>query len=424
MTAGASGGSGNLSGLKASGAGPRPYRWLVLLMAWLAFLVSFIDRLIWTNVSGQAAGSYGLSLATLGVFVTAFYVGYVVSQITTGLLADRFGPRLTLACALVPLGVLTAAFGQTTSLTAGLALQALMGLAAGADCAAGVKLIVAWFDRAERGRAMGLFMTSTSLGVVLTNAIVPQALNIVAWPSVYLFAGVVTSILGCLCYLIIRDNPSTEQAPKLDWQDVRGLMGNRQYLFIVLAGAGGVWGTWGYAIWASALMTRGLQFSAVVSGGIVAVFGITAILGKPAIGWLSDLLGGRRKALVAGDLFLFSALLLLTGTLRTESQFWLIAPFLGLAAFAYSPLSNAMAAEAGGTAAATAYGLSAGIGSIGATVVPLAVGFGFDATGSYEAAFTTLAAGPLLGGLSMLAVREIRSTATEAPAPRVAAELR
>lgn len=404
----ATGGLATMPAVAVARAGSGAYRWLILVMAWLGYLISFVDRLIWTTVNSQAAGSYGLPLAALAVFVTAFYAGYVVSQALTGILADWFGPRLMLAAALVPLGLLTFAFGSTTSLTAGLVLQALMGLAAGADFAAGVKLIVSWFGVQERGRAMGLYMTATSLGVVLTNAIVPQALQVVAWPTVYHGAGAATSVLGVLCWLLLRDNPSGATLPSLNWRDFRVVMGSRQFIFVVLAGAGGVWGTWGYAIWASGLMTRGLHFSAVTAGGIVAVFGIAAVLVKPAIGVLSDLLGGRRKGLVMVDLLIFATLLLLTGTLRTETQFWIMAPLLGMTAFAFSPLSNTMAAEAGGNAAASAAGLSAAIGSIGTTIVPLVVGAGFQATGSYEAAFAILAAGPLIGGLCMIAVRDVR----------------
>ena len=382
------------------------YRWLILVVVWLSYLVSFIDRLIWTSVGTLASSSYGLSLATLGIFVTAFYAGYVISQAVTGLVSDWIGARLMLTTALVPLGLLTFAFGSSTSLTFGLLLQALMGLAAGADYAAGVKLIVSWFGVRQRGRAMGLYMTATSLGVVVTNAVVPQALQMMAWTSVYHIAGVITCALGVICYLLLRDNPGGAPPSVLDWQDLRVVLRSRQYLLIVLAGTGGVWGTWGYAIWATSLMTRGLHFSAVVAGGIVVLFGIVAIASKPAIGILSDYLGGRRKILVMADLLIFAALLLLTGTLRTETQFWIMAPFLGLTAFAYSPLSNTMAAEAGGSVAGSAAGISAAVGSIGTTIVPLVVGAGFQVTGSYEAAFAILAAGPLLGGLCMIAVRD------------------
>ena len=83
---------GDLPVLEES-AGRNVYRWVILAVVWFGFLLSFVDRLIWTSVSGVAAPSFGLSVAALGSFVTSFYVGYVVSQALTGYLTDRLGAR-------------------------------------------------------------------------------------------------------------------------------------------------------------------------------------------------------------------------------------------------------------------------------------------------------------------------------------------
>lgn len=382
------------------------YRWIILLMVWFGFLLSFVDRLIWTSVSSSAAISFGLSIATLGSFVSAFYLGYICSTAVTGMASDCLGPRLTLSLALIPLGLLTFAFSFTTSVTMGLVLQALMGLTAGADFSAGVKLIIAWFGLRDRGRAMGFFMTATSLGVVVTNATVPHLLNYLRWWSIYQIAGVVTSTFGGFCYVLIRDHPAPTPEPRIRLTDLRAAMSNRQFIWVALAGMGGVWGTWGFAIWANALMMYGLHLSAATAGGIVASFGTVAIVGKPVIGILSDWLGGKRKFLVMIDLLLFSVLLVMTGMVTTELQLRIIAPLLGLVAFVYSPLQNAMAAEAGGKAAGTAAGVSNALGAVGTSIVPIVVGVGFQASQSYAIAFAILALGPLVGALCMIPARD------------------
>jgi sugar phosphate permease len=384
------------------------YRWVILLIAWAGFLISMADRLIWTNISGLAAASFGLSVAELGAFVTAFYVGYVVSQALTGLMSDYIGPRLMLTLALIPLGVFTFAFGNTTTMTGAIVLQILMGLTAGADLAAGIKLIVSWFTLHDRGRAMGLFMTATSLGVVATNFVVPRLLSVMSWMAIYHVFGIAISIFGVICYLAVRDNPGGVPTKPIAWGEALHLVSNKQWLFVALAGFGGVWGTWGFAIWASALMTRGLHFSPILAGSVVGTFGIVALVGKPAIGLLSDWLGGKKKVLVMIDLLAFAALLLLTGKLTTETEIWIVAPLLGLAAFCYSPLQNAMAAEAAGKASGSGAGLSAAFGSIGTAIVPMVIGIAYQATQSFEVAFAILAAGPFLGGLCMLAARDIK----------------
>jgi predicted MFS family arabinose efflux permease len=70
----------------------------------------------------------------------------------------------------------------------------------------------------------------------------------------------------------------------------------------------------------------------------MSLVGITAMLGKPLIGLLSDWLGGREKWLTIGTLSLFAIMLLVFGLLDNKLAFQLAAPLLGLGAFVYSPL--------------------------------------------------------------------------------------
>ena len=175
-------------------------RWFILALAWLAFLLSYVDRLAWANVTTMVGKELGLSVAALGVFVTAFYVGYVASNFIGGIASDRLGSRLMLTLSMTGLGAATFLFSFTSSIVFGLAAQAAMGLFAGTDYATGVRLIAAWFHRTDRGKAMGVFMTATSLGVVVTNLIVPPLVAGLHWDGVYRALGTLTIAGAVLCF--------------------------------------------------------------------------------------------------------------------------------------------------------------------------------------------------------------------------------
>jgi sugar phosphate permease len=83
------------------------YRWVILFIAWTSFLISFVDRLAWSNVAIEVGRSLGMPVAALGIFVTAFYVGYVAANFVGGFSSDWLGPRIVLAGAMIPLGVFT-----------------------------------------------------------------------------------------------------------------------------------------------------------------------------------------------------------------------------------------------------------------------------------------------------------------------------
>jgi len=382
------------------------YRWIVLLVAWLSFLFSFIDRLTWANVSISAGASLGLSVAELGVFVTAFYIGYVVCNAVGGVTSDRVGGRLTLTVSMLTLGVCTFLFGFANSLVVGVMLQVLMGLAAGADYASCIKLIVNWFDQGSRGRAMGLLLIASSLGVSATNAIVPTLASSFGWRNVYHVLGAITIGVGCIALLLLRDRPTGQPIISKATPPIGPLLCDRNVLLLGLTGFAAFWGTWGFAFWANALMIRGHGLTAVEAGLVMSWAGVAAIVGKPLVGILSDHFG-RPKWLTVGILALFAIMLLVFGMLSEKLAFQLAAPLLGIGAFVYSPLLAVMVAEAAGPAlAGSATGLTAGVWQLGSVIVPLVVGFVFQATGSFMAALAALAAGPALGAICMLFVQE------------------
>jgi sugar phosphate permease len=307
---------------------------------------------------------------------------------------------VTLGGSLILLGAATALFGSIGSIAAGLAVQFLMGLTAGADYAAGVKLIAAWFTIRDRGRAMGLFMTATSLAVVLTNLVVPAMLPALGWPGAYRVLGLVTVGVGLAALLVVRDGPGGV-APH-HRPDFALLFRNRDLLLLALAGFGALWGTWGFAFWAGLLMRQGHGLSVAQSGTVVSLFGVGAILAKPAIGWLSDLLGGRKQALVISCLVFFVAMLLVFSQLESFGGFALAGAFLGVGAFAYSPLMNTMVAEAAGRGmAASGAGVTNAFWGLGNVIVPTLLTVTFAATHSFVLACVLLAAGPLLGAVCM-----------------------
>ena len=388
-----------------------PYRWVIMGAAWAAYVISIMDRQAWSNVAAGVGGGFGLPVAALGVFVTAFLVGYVVSNAAGGIIADWIGPRRLISFALIPMGAFTFLFGGIRSVTAGIAIQLCMGLLAGADYAAGLKLVLSWFRTTDRGLATGIFMTATSFGVVFANAIVPPLMEATGWQNVYRVLGGFTTLAGVGCFLLLRDAPPGSDMPTGVWPDIRVLLRDRNLVLLSLAGFGALWGTWGFAFWANALMVRGHGVSVVDAGLVVASFGVGAIVAKPVIGFISDRLGGQRKLPALVCLVLFVATLLLFGQMTTLGGFRLVAPVLGVAAFVYSPMLNVMVAETAGRAlAGSALGISNAIGQLGSTIVPLAVGAVYGATGSFSAAIWMLAAGPALAVLLLLRVQDTAGT--------------
>lgn len=380
------------------------FKWLVLAVTWLSFLISCIDRVAWSSIAAPVGQTLGISVALLGAFVTAFYIGYVAANIAGGIISDVLGARYTLTLALLPLGILTFAFSYIHSLIVGVVIQFCMGLTAGADYSACVKILATWFGR-DKGKAMGIFATASSIAVVLANAIVPTIALRFSWDLAFKSLGVTTVLVGLIAFTFLRNSPKTVSTRKLEKEDIKVLLQNRELFLLCACGLGGVYATVGFASWGNALLTKEYGISPVVAGSIAAWFGFGAVVAKPVLGWLSDVWRESARLLAIGCLGAFSLFLLLFGQCSQISQFYALAPFLGAAAYGYTPLLMSHVTKISGhNSAGAAAGFSNAMWQIGSAISPLLVGYVYSNTHSFKTALATLAVGPAIGVICLVCV--------------------
>lgn len=388
---------------------PSAYRWLVLLLCWAGFTMTSVDRSTWGPASAAVSHSLHVPLAALGIFATCYYIGYVISNAAGGFVTDWLGSRVVLGTSLAVAGALMIVFGSTTSIPLGLAVQGLVGLFAGVEFSAGMKLIATWLPGREIGRAAGIFMTATSLGTVIANAVVPTLVEHSGWPASYRVFGGATVVLAVLSAIFLRNGTVRATPARRALPDLRPLARNRDLLLLGLAGFGGLWGTYGFVTWSNTLMIKGSQLSGVQAGIVVVLFSGIAVVVKPVVGWVTDRLGLGIRLPIIAILVLFTAALLVFGAMRSYGAFLAVAPVLGIAAYAYSPLTAAMIPKlTGGGLTGSAAGAVNAVWQLGSVLVPVAVGPVFSATGSFYAAFAVLAIGPLLGATVLLGMRDDR----------------
>ncbi|MFM0336128.1 MFS transporter [Paraburkholderia fungorum] len=395
---------------QASPAFASPFRWIVLLFAWAALVLSTVCRLAYGTLAISVGQSLALPLAALGVFVTAFHVGYVLSNVVGGVTTDRIGGRAMLSISVLSLAAATFCFGYTTSLIVGLILQVIMGLTAGADYASGVKLVTQWFDRRERGRAIGLLMTASAIAVITTNALLPTIVEKFGWRDTYHGLGVVVLIFAIICAIVVRESPNSNDTVLPTLQHTKPRMSalfTRNFVLLGLAGCGAFWGTLGFSTWTISLMVKGHNISAVQAGFVLSIAGIAGLLSNPAVGWLSDRLGGRRRALTIASLGFFCVMLLVFGQLSNLTSLLIAAPLIGIGAFIAAPLLVTQVAEQGGPKmAGSAAGIANAVWQSGSALSPVVVGAAFQMSHSFSVAFSVLAIGPLFGLVCMLFIKE------------------
>lgn len=150
-------------------------RHVILMILFLGWVVSYLDRMVMTLAIPYIAQDFNLSPVQVGAVISAFFFGYAIFQIPGGILADKYGPRKVMVTGISWWTVFAVLTGFMNSLSPMLVVRALFGIGEGVFPAASWKMIANWFPTKERSTANGIMMSSNFFG----PAVAPCSL----WPS-------------------------------------------------------------------------------------------------------------------------------------------------------------------------------------------------------------------------------------------------
>ncbi|SHN49213.1 Sugar phosphate permease [Geodermatophilus obscurus] len=154
----------------------------------------------------------GLSLAAIGLLVSAPTAGLVLSLLAWGAAADRYGERLVLSA-----GLGTAATATTGAALAGTPVATglwllLAGAGSASVHAASGRLVLGWFPASQRGLAMGIRQAGQPIGVGLAALTLPR---LAADGPGTAFAALAAGCAGTavLIAVLVRDPPRPARSP-------------------------------------------------------------------------------------------------------------------------------------------------------------------------------------------------------------------
>ncbi len=375
------------------------YRWVVLGLGILA-QAAFAALVQGLPAIGPALrAEYGLSLSGFGLLLGAIWLGATVTLIPWGLATDRIGERAALSVGLLGTGgaLAVGAAGSRVLLVVTFVLAGVLG--AVANVASG-RVVMGWFEFAERGMAFGLRQAAVPLGGALAALTLP-ALVAATQPR----AGVLALGVGCVvaavaCAVWLREPASSPGA--------RGPGPLRDRRVYRLAAASALLVALQAAVIGFVVLflhdERGV--SNVAAGAVLAGTQVLGILLRIVVGGWSDRVGRRvvplrRTAVVIAGAWMVTPALF-------SAPLGLLVPVLvaaGGVSFAWNGLSfNAAAefAQPGRSGTSIALQQTALFGT--AAVVSPAFGWLVEAT-SWPVAFWIMALGPavcwlLLGPLA------------------------
>ena len=394
--------------------GARGERYTILALVLAVQTLANVGPLGFPAIASLVRDDLGLTLTQAGSFLSAYYVGPVLTSLPAGAMADRWGVKRMLVLGQVVIAGGLVAVALSGSYGALIALMMVSGVGYGMLNPTSTKAIIGWFPPSQRATVVGLKQVGFPFGAMLGALLLPVLGLALGWRAAVVASAAVIAAGALASAALYRDPPAPPGAAAAGGRGAaRRVLTDRDLWLVavatlIFAGVQTVW--MAYLV----LYLQGVVgLTLLAASRYLALAQAGGMTGRVVFGVLSDRVfgGGRRLPLaIAGcGTAVCSVAIAFTGS--GSSAVWLVVlcAVFGFVGIGWNGVQHTLMAElAGPGSAGAAVGFGLALSSIGVTVGPPVFGALVEGAGGYRGPWIGLAA-TMAGALLLLAlVRERR----------------
>ena len=368
-----------------------PISWWMLVITTLAILMNSIDRIILPTLLPAIMQDFNLTEMQAGWINSLSFFGTLAGAVLFGFLSDYIGTgyrRCYSWCLAVLVEIVSGvatAFCKT--LIAFQALRVLMGMGTGGSEPINVALLGEWWQKENRGFAIGVHHTGFPLGQFVGPLLIAAILSFGSWRQAFLFIPLIGLIIVVLQLIVgtkknhqkvfswIDENnltrPIAAQPKKMSIASSFRCLKNRNCLLAIALVFGFTWAEMGIANFLTLQLTREVHLDLSTAAIISGASGLTGWIGQIVWGGFSDVRGRKSSlGIIIAGWIVASAL---CAFIHTAMLGWIILIFWGLFRNSPYPVAYALLIDSAPQAAASSMGLMIGlaVGIAGILVAPV-----------------------------------------------------
>jgi MFS family permease len=394
----------------------------------IAGTLNYIDRATLAVANPLIRQDMGLSVADMGLLLSAFLWAYAFFQLPGGALVDRIGPRRLLTVGLTVWSLAQAAAGFVGNFAQFSIARVFLGAGEAPMFSSCVRVVRDWFAARQRGLGMGICNTTSSLGPAISPPILTFLMLSFGWRLMFIIMGIAGVVVAAILFCVYRDVRESHLTPeeqafltegeevvtdqRVTFKEWRTLFAFRTTWGLIIGFFGIVYVTWLFQSWLPGYLEIQRHMSVKATGFIASVPFIFGVIGSVGFGWVTDKLNAagfspvnsRKIPVIAGlvGMALFTYI-----AAEATSNFIAIAA-ISAAVFCNGGSSGqswSMASVAAPASCTASLGSIMNFGGyIGGALAPTITGFIVQATGSFEKALLVGAAMAVMGALSYILI--------------------
>lgn len=266
----------------------------VVLICLITFTYTFIALYAVNTIVGNTVSSS----SQLGAYTTFYYLGYLISQLPGGILADKYSAKKLLMTCITICAITIILLGFAGTNAIGLLLRVLCGISCGPIMACTSRLIAKTFeDTRTRAEALGIMLAGPPLGLVIANSFTPFLLSNYSYTKSLFYLGLLALPIVLLAFIILPSQDKTQNSSINIKVAFSNFITSKQQLVLAFSGSFFMFVVVGYGIWGRRYFMSE-RFSPTEINMTMTLFSIFAVLGSCSSGYLAKWLNWSHKRMM------------------------------------------------------------------------------------------------------------------------------
>ena len=305
------------------------YKWEVLLLLWMAYLLNQADRQVFNTVLPAIRDALNLTDTSIGLIATIFNLCYAMMVPLGGWVGDKFSRKWVVTIAILFWSVATMFTGLATGVIMLILLRSVATGGGEAFFGPANYSLLGQYHKETRARAMSIHQTAYYVGVILAGWLAGYIADKLGWEYSFIIFGAVGVVWGIIMVIRLKDKkddpdtkPSDSAVTSTEAKTKVGLLDGFKTVFttptalmLTIGFSGLIFVITGFLTWVPAFLQDEFGLSQAVAGFNSMFYTyVAAFIGVLLAGSLSDKFAAKSNkarmllqafGLIAGSVFLF-----------------------------------------------------------------------------------------------------------------------